>query len=222
MQLEDFKDKHKGEEVIVVCNGPGLKNIPFAFIESRPNFVINFFPYWAPWVRINYWLALDPICFKALEHAKEAVKFIKSHQANVFKGYEDENLVFYEMRDQVPGFVWTEEWGLKYSTTALAAAHLGVYMGASKVLLVGFDCTYGMGLYQNLADFEGLSRIPHFYDKRKHFNGYSGMWDEHFRIFADWAEGQGTEIINLSVPTASKHLKREDYRDYWRPENGRA
>jgi hypothetical protein len=172
-------------------------------------------------VKFTYWLALDPICFKAMQKADGAVKFIKAHQEKVFKDYDDDDIVFYTMQDQVPGFIWTAEWGLKYSTTAIAAAHLGKYMGAKTVFLVGFDCTYGMGLYQNLPDFEGLSRIPHWYDKRDHFSGYSGMWDEHFKAFAEWAESEGTEIVNLSVPTASKHLKRGDYRDYWRADNGR-
>lgn len=218
MKLEDFKDKHKGEEVIIVCNGDGLKNIPFAFIESRTNFVMNFFCHWVPWLKVDYWLVLDPICFKGIQSADGATKFIKAHHQKHFTDCEDENIVFYLMRDRIPGFRYSDEWGLKYSTTAIAASHLAVHMGASKILLVGFDCTYGMGLYQNLPDFEGLSRIPHFYDRRKHFYGYSGMWDDHFRDFAKWAEEQGTEVVNLSIPTKSKHLKRGNYQDYWQPE----
>lgn len=221
--LEDFKDKHKGEEVIVVCNGPGLKNIPFGFIESRTNFAMNFFSHWVPWIRVDYWLVLDPICFKAMVPAEGSIKFLKAHHQHLFDEYPDDDLVFYSMRDRIPGFTYTEDWGTKYSTTAIAAAHLAKYMGASKVLLVGFDCTYGIGLYQNLPDFEGLSRIPHFYDPKNHFSGYSGMWDEHFRDFAAWAEEDGMEVVNLSTPTQSKYLKRGEYQDYWSPEdfNGR-
>lgn len=225
-ELEEFKGKHEGEEIIVVCNGPGLKNIPFAFLESRTNFTINFFAYWVPFIKPDYWIVLDPLCYGAAEYVNGTVKFIKEHAAPEFKGgcierfgeFDDKDTVFYQMRDRIPGFVFTEDWGLKYSTSAIAAAHLAQYMGASKVLLVGFDCTYGIGLYSDIDNFKGLSRIPHFYDHRHHFSGYSGMWDEHFRDFAEWSKEQGTEVLNLSIPTKSKYLERGDYREYWQPE----
>ncbi|NOR90825.1 MAG: hypothetical protein GQ524_11305, partial [Anaerolineales bacterium] len=171
-------------------------------------------------------LVLDPLCYKGAEYVDGAVKFVKAHAAREFKGgcienfgeFDDENTVFYQMRDKIPGFTFTEKWGLKYSTSAIAASHLAQHMGASKVLLVGFDCTYGMGLYSDIDNFKGISRIPHFYDPRKHFSGYSGMWDDHFKDFAEWSKEQGTEVLNLSIPTKSKHLERGDYRDYWQPE----
>lgn len=228
--LEEFEGIHEGEEVIIVCNGPGLKNIPFAFLESRPTFVINFFAAWVPFLKPDYWMVLDPLCFKGAEYVNGTTKFVKGHQAQEFEGecikrgieFDEENTCFYQMQDKIPNFTWTEKWGVKYSTTAIAAAHIAVgVMGVSKVLLVGFDCTYGMGLYSNIDDFKGLSRIPHFYDHRHHFDGYSGMWDEHFRDFAKWAEEEKeAEVVNLSIPTKSKFLKREDYRDYWEPEGG--
>ncbi|NOR90111.1 MAG: hypothetical protein GQ524_07630, partial [Anaerolineales bacterium] len=141
-ELEDFKGKHEGEEIIIVCNGPGLKNIPFAFLESRTNFVLNFFSYWVPFIKPDYWLVLDPLCYKGAEYVDGAVKFVKAHAAREFKGgcienfgeFDDENTVFYQMRDKIPGFTFTERWGVKYSTSAIAAAHLAQYMGASKVL----------------------------------------------------------------------------------------
>lgn len=190
--------------------------------------MLNFFVYWVPFIRPTYWLVLDPLCFratKAISH-KNTIKFVKGHQKEAFLsalkewGIDDqeETTVFYQMRDKIPNFTFTEEWGLNYSTSAIAAAHLAVYMGASKILLVGFDCTYGMALYDNFNDFDGRSKIPHFYDPRNHFCGYSEMWDSHFAYFRDWANEQGTEVINLSIPTESKYLEREDYTDYWQPE----
>lgn len=228
MVLEDFKDKHKGEEVIVVCNGPGLLNIPFAFLRSRPIFTLNYFAYWVPFIQPDYWLVLDPLCFRGVkgETVKKATTFIKGHQKQAYiqaskeylgTFYED-STVFYKMEDRIPGFTYTEEWGTKYSTSAIAAAHLGEYMGASKVLLVGFNCTYGMALYDNIYEFEGKSKIPHFYDDRDHFWGYSELWDSAMARFRDWAAERGTEVINLSIPTESKYIERQDYRLYWQPE----
>lgn len=219
MELEDFKDRHLGEEVIIVGNGPGLKNIPFAFIESRPNFVLNFFSAWVPFLKPDYWLALDPLCFNGATFVDKTVKFIKAHHARMFEDYADDLLVLYQMRDRIPGFQWSDRWGLKYSTSATAALHLAHYMGFAKALLVGIDCSYGLGMYEDLGEnFKGLSRIPHFYDPRKHFTGYADQWDADFGSFAKWASDRGMEVINLSIPTQSKNLPRGDYRDYWEPE----
>ncbi|MCK4962181.1 MAG: hypothetical protein KAS19_06835 [Anaerolineales bacterium] len=216
-QLEDFENAHKGEEVIIIGNGPGLKNIPFAFIESRTNFVMNFFSAWVPFIKPDYWLALDPLCFKGAEYVDQTVKFVKAHHAEPFGEYTDNNLVFYKMMDRIKGFQWSDKWGLKYSTTAIAAAHIAVTMGVSKILFVGIDCTHGIGGYQDLENFKGLSRIPHFYDPRYHFTGYSEQWDEHFGLFVNWAAERDVEVINLSIPTLSKNLPKGDYRDYWLP-----
>jgi hypothetical protein len=219
MQLEDFKDRHKGEEVIIVGNGTGLKNIPFAFLESRPCFVMNYFNYWVPFLKPDYWLVLDPLCFGAAEYTEDTVKFVKAHHQEVFGGIFDEKLVFYKMMEKIPGFIWTKDWGLKYSSTAHAALHLAEYMGVGTALMVGIDCTYGMGLYQDLGeDFKGLSRIPHFYDSRKHFSGYADQWDEHFGFFYKWASQRGMEVVNLSIPTRCTTLPRGDYQNYWSPE----
>lgn len=217
-QLEEFAGIHEGEEVIVVGNGKGLLNIPFAFIQSRPNFVMNYFSAWAPFIKPTYWMALDPLCFNGASYVDKTIKFVKAHHAEKFAEFEtDENLVYYSMRDKIPGFKWTEKWGMQYSTTAIAAMHLAVHMGANPILAVGIDCTHGIGGYQDIDDFKGLSRIPHWYDPRRHFTGYSDQWDKQFGEFTAWANERGVEVINLSIPTKSKNLPRGDYRDYWAP-----
>lgn len=218
-QFEEFKDIHKGEEMIVVGNGPGLKNIPFAFLESRPNFVLNFFSAWVPFIKPTYWLALDPLCFKGAEYVDKTIKFIKAHHANRFTEHKDNNLVLFKMMDKIPNFQWNKHWGLRYSTSAIAASHIAVEMGVSKILLVGIDCTHGMGIYQDLDNFKGISRIPHFYDPRFHFTGHAELWDEHFGIFAEWARERGVEVVNLSIPTKCTSLQWGDYREYWSPPN---
>jgi hypothetical protein len=229
MELEALRGAHEGGEVIIAGNGPGLKNIPFAFLESRPLFVLNFFATWATFIKPSYWVALDPLCFKAAEDLNPTtLRMVKAHNKAL---YEEElnrwgidlapdQTVYYRMGEKVPGLRWNDDWGVQYSTSAIAAAHLALYMGAKKALVVGFDCTHGIGGYDNLDNFKGLSRIPHFYDHRYHFDGYSDHWDMHFGMFSAFAEERGMEVINLSIPTQSKRLKRGDYRDYWEPEGG--
>ncbi len=212
MKLKDFKDRHKGEEMIVVCNGPGLKNIPWAFLESRPYIAINYFTYWGKFMRPDYWIAVDPLCFENVDWT-DCPKFIKQHHEPRFNDDQKKQIVFYRFDDQIPGLLTTEDYGLSYSTSAIGAAHLCHYMGASKVLLVGFDCTHGNALIEH----HGLSQIPHWYDPRVHFFDKAHSWDKDFGSFLEWVEPRGTEIINLSIPTFCVSLPLGDYRDYWEP-----
>jgi hypothetical protein len=219
-ELQEFEGIHEGQEVIVAGNGVGLKNIPFAFLESRPLFVMNYFNCWVPFVKPDYWLVLDPLCFEGAEFVLETIKFVKQHHRQTFAAHET-NTCFYRMMDKIEGFNFSPQEGLQYSTTAIAAAHIAIgVMKAKRVLLVGFDCTYGMSLYEDLGPgFRGISRIPHFYDPRKHFTGYADQWDEQFGAFAAWAADEHqAEIVNLSIPTKSVYLTPGDYREYWQPE----
>lgn len=228
MIQSDFKDKHKGEEMIVICNGSGLKNIPFAFLESRPSFAINFFPYWVPWIKPTYWSVTDPRCFEVISHEalRGVPKFVPEYtllfgedenpeKAEGYDAVKDE-VVYYQYHEDIPRILNVKRGkgtGLRFGTTAIACAHHCWYMGASAVLLVGFDCTLGLVEYEG----EGLSKIPHFYDARNHKGEYAESWDKDFGSYATWASENGMEVVNLSVPTMSTTLIRSDLRGWWRP-----
>lgn len=226
MNIEDFKDKHAGEEMIIICNGNGLKNIPFAFLESRPNFAINWFPYWTPWIRVDYWTMTDDKNQDMLVHETlkgipkflpEWIKLRKQLDQDAWSDEVKNEIIFYQFYDEIRGFVNVKRGhglGLRYGTSAIACCHLAHYMGASTVYLVGFDCTLGLLEYEG----EGLSKIPHFYDKRNHKGEEAVSWNNQMGSFADWAKEQGTEIINLSIPTMCDSVPWIDYRNIWRAE----
>lgn len=224
MNLEDFKDKHAGEEMIVICNGDGLKNIPFAFLESRPNFAINHFPRWVRWIKVNYWSMTDHQNQEMLIHEslngvpKFLPKFVRLNKKideSIWPEKVKDEIVFYQFYDDIPGFVNVKRGhglGLRYGTTAIGCCHLAHYMGASKVYLVGFDCTLGLLEYEG----KGLSKIPHFYDKRDHKGELASSWNKQMGFFADWAKEHGTEIVNLSIPTMCNTVPKDDYKKIWK------
>jgi len=226
MKIEDFKDKHKGEEMIVICNGDGLKNIPFAFLESRPNFAINHFPRWVPWLRVDYWTMTDHINQEMLRHESlvgvpkflpEYIKLVKHFDQDVLSVKEKEEIVYYQFFDEIKGFVNVKRGhglGLRYGTSAIACCHLAHYMGASVIYLVGFDCTLGLLEYEG----KGLSKIPHFYDRRNHKGEIAVSWNKQMGYFADWAKDHRTYIYNLSIPTMCDTVPRIYYGDIWSPE----
>lgn len=212
MNLEDFKGRHEGEEMIVVCNGPGLKNIPWAFIESRPYVAINYFTYWGRFMRPDYWVAVDPLCFENVDWT-DCPKFIKQHHEPRFTDEQKESIVFFKFMDEIEGFITHEEYGLSYSTSAIMAAHLCYYMGACTCILVGFDCTHGIAKIEH----HGLSQIPHWYDPRVHFFDLAHSWNKQFGYFLEWVRPRGMRIVNASVPTFCSTLPLADHRDFWDP-----
>lgn len=212
MKIEDFKDKHSGEEMIVVCNGPGLKNIPWAFIESRPYIALNYFTYWGQFMKPTYWMAADPLCFENTEWT-DCPKFIKAHHAERFNKEQSETIVFFKFFEIIPGILNIKDFGLSYSTSAIMAAHMCHYMGAKTCLLVGFDCTHGIARIEH----HGLSQIPHWYDHRKHMHDMAHSWNKQFGAFYEWVKPRGMEIVNLSIQTYCNALPLGDYQDYWQP-----
>lgn len=222
MDVKDFYHKHEGEEIIVVCNGPGLKNIPLAFLESRTNFAINFLPHWLQFIRFDYWVALDQQCYEMVsrEVLTGVPKFIKRDHEKFAEssGFMLDGLVVpFGLDDKIEGLGYGGDPSYaRYSTSAIAASHLAVKMGASKVLLVGFDCTHDMHAVKRS---EGRTGLPHIYDKETADNPGKthNSWSMQFGHFAEWAKTQGSMVINLSIPTTCGSLLLGDYRDFWQP-----
>jgi len=198
-----FRDKHRGEEIIVIGNGPGLKNIPLAFLESRTNIVLNFFPLWMPFVHVNYWMACDPEVMDILERLPKALpKFAPKYLENKLR--QDNRL------DGINIFDFDKPFHT-FTTSIVPACRLAAYMGASTVLVVGFDCTWAT---PKDVDDMGRSKIPHFY----HDN--VGMahqaWCEQMQVFSDWAWVNGIQLWNLSIPTKCGSLPTLHYSQFWK------
>jgi hypothetical protein len=211
MELEDFRGIHSGQDVICIGNGPSLESVSVEFLRSRPSFGLNFI------VQHNehldgfvptYWVGLDFGGVEAIRGLPPAMpKFTSKDQYPLLKGkgIPTENVIPFESRD-----LERPKKGLFYGTSLIAAAHLAsILMGASRVLLVGFDCTRGKRLirYGN-----GMTTMPHFYDPM-HRAQPTMSWCKEFRKLDIWLRRRGQKIVNLSHPTVCKYLE-QDY--FWR------
>ncbi len=212
-----FVDKEKGEEIIVIGNGPGLKNIPPAFLMSRVNIGINYIREYYPFIKLDHWLTIDKECLPAIPYAVPAfvpfrfMSLVTSSAENKIP-----NVIPMILWKEIEGIPWSPSYGSGYTTSLAAAVHLAVFvLGAPRVFVVGFDCTFPLTPLREHVD--GKSNLPHFYHDEGAKVIKMHQWDNEMGYLRTAVEDHGAEIINLSVPTESETLFQDDYRIYWRP-----
>lgn len=213
MEFDDFKDIHKGGEVICIGNGPSLENVSVNFLRSRPSFGLNYLPTYNNLLDgflPTYWIALDRVPMEVIPTLPpEIPKFVPKRQADHIVASEElnsPNVIPFSMGDmEHPG-------GMGYGTTLLAAAHIaGAHMKAKTIFLVGFDCAKAAMSRKPFK--KGMTGCPHFYDP-DHEPKAMGGWCNMFGIYDKWLRKHNQKIINLSNPTFCDSMERGFFLDY--------
>jgi len=211
MKLQDFRDKHIGENLLCIGTGASLNDIPVEFLRSMPSIGINYLTYYSDLLDgflPTYWVALDTGPMMMLDQMPpEVTRFIPLRQqrrVQAAKRNLDDTVIF-----DISAMPRPDRAG--YSTTMAPAVQLALYMGAQTVLIVGFDCTRGHR--SDALPEPGKTGAQHFYDPD---NGrqYMPSWDKSIGIFSDWATDMGRSIYNLSPFTMSTMVPRGDYREW--------
>jgi hypothetical protein len=238
MQYEDFKDKHAGEDMIIVGNGPSLLNIPVEFLISLPSIGLNYGPWYTDiladgspspfkgWVP-TYWHGLDPHCFQVIDIMPPTVYAFLSEKdekdPEYLKRVDTPNFIHYRCYDQVRTVGNTDGLGPTYSTSILSATHIAHHMGVRRFLFVGFDCTFahqGTERVGDWADNPGVNRIPHWYNgeavKFKPTDIYQHpAYAEQAEICLEFMQQFDKEIINLSMPTLCTTLPAGNFAQFY-------
>lgn len=216
MNQDDFLKTRSGE-IIIIGNGVGLLNIPMGFLLTRPTFALNHFTMWVPWLKPDYWLSTDEVPAQDMIHALPGVpKFVAewTHDILVAEGHDHPELVRFKFLQRVDGipYVGGTLPGTRYATSLLAASHLAVEMGFTRILWVGFDCTQPTMINPDAP--KGISGTPHFYDPLKPSRP-SETWNKQAGAFARWAESIGVEVVNLSYPTRCDTVRQLELSSFW-------
>lgn len=229
MRIEDYQDSLAGQTVVIIGNGEGLLNIPPAFLMHYSNFAMNFFPMKFPWMHIDHWCALDPLCMSNIPRINKGTpRFVSPWGAEkaIERGWLDDRTLPVMLQDKIKGLGWGDgtQRGTRYSTTLLYASHLAIYMGAKVILWVGFDCTFkeatASKIDEDVLIATGESHIPHFYDRQP--GAFQNSWCLQAGKFYEWAKERDVEVWNCSIPTMCDSVPLGDYRDYWSPPDQRA
>lgn len=142
----DWTDRHKGERVIVAGFSRHVSVLDPALLKTGPVIGVNEAPRIIP---SDYWLALDTgIIYTLWQERDERFTFLDDLQAPRFMRQPNPLTEAHVPNDWAiwfgkpnPGMV-TRRWGegLRWSgSSALAAVHLAIIMGAREVVLYGVD-----------------------------------------------------------------------------------
>lgn len=185
-RLRQFKDKHKGEKALLLCNGPSLKKVDFSRID--PNeftiFGLNkiFLGFESLGVEPNYIVAINKKVIEQSAEEYNCLQTIKFISNRVDPLLVPESTSTYHMNtanlpkphnrfsQDISEYVY-EGW-----TVTHAALQIIFYMGFSEVFIVGMDHRFSqhvMGQENKEAVIKGAD-LDHF-DPRYFGNGQS--WD---------------------------------------------
>jgi hypothetical protein len=211
----------KGKSVYLIANGPSLNNFKIDSLYGNDVIVMNHFELaeWKEKVNIVAHCIGEP--FKApawedpgpmiLNTNSENYWFHISAKDDVMMNYASSGKKFNFFLSAIPAGLWKNgkrinlaKPTLGYQTTAQMGLMVGLYMGYSKLYLLGFD--HDWLCQRNIS--------PHFYAERENvpkadlskFTYFElikfslNMWSIYLKIKSS-ATTSGTRIINLSRPT---------------------
>lgn len=182
--------------MIVVGNGPSLKHIAAEFLQSRPTIVMNWLPRHRTDFVPTYWVCQDTICIPAIGFLNGETRRYRLSELPNLNRWPSEPI----------------EQNTEWTTTTLFAAEMAMAMGASTILIVGFDCSMRDSPYMNHG--EGVTAQPHFYDVKKPSFKHE-KWNYQAGIFAQIAEDAGVRVLNLSDPTYCDTIPRSNLEDWY-------
>jgi hypothetical protein len=216
-RLQRFKDCHKGQQMVLICNGPSLNKTDFSQIRNQYTMGLNkiflglskykFYP--------RYYVAIND---KVIEQSEaqikklNCVKFIpRQSSSSTLK----ESAFTYWMKTDLPpkGFSRDLTLGIHQGWTVThAALQIAYFMGFQRVLIVGMDHRYQYeGLPNDLKKLTGPD-TNHFIDS--YFQGC--MWnnpdirrsEESYCIARHAYEQDGRSIIDCTVNGACKVFEK--------------
>lgn len=206
-RLQRFRDRHCGERLVIVCNGPSLNQTDFSLIRREVSIGLNkiflgfrrfhFYP--------RYYLAINR---RVIEQSAQdiaqmnCVRFLKDMGSNNPLPESALTYLLYPVGDKRFHPDVCEGFSEGYTVT-FAALQLAYFMGVSTVVIVGMDHRYS---------YTGLPNEPHVLQgpDPNHFdpNYFSGhTWDnpdlansERFYAMAREAfEATGRRVIDCTV-----------------------
>lgn len=250
---KEFENIHKGKRCFVIGNGPSLKEQDLSLLENEYVFTVNQIVRNPDFKKIktNYHFWADPVFFDLSPDKPEDLELLE-----VFKGVNTEDnkpicfLPTYAY-DFVKKFILDKELNIRYYkvvykfhdgynkrinftkfipgfyTVVQYAIAMAIYMGFSKIYLLGCDTTgiittintalktsnidtYAYDITEN--ERKRLENQLKVYDMEECFNGWSKILHL-YKTLNDYCKKRNIKLINCSSKTIIDSIVREKYED---------
>lgn len=220
-----IKNLHKNKKLIILCNGPSLRNVDFKILQDSNVFVMGL-------NKIN--LLFDETDFRpnmiisvnklVIEQNKD---FFNSTPIDVIL---DSSATTVISKNKNVNFIHSLPFQLKFAgdisgsvcqgyTVTYVALQVAYHMGFSKVALVGCDHNFITEGSANMTVIAGASDPNHF--STKYFSD-GVKWqlpdllgsEMHYKIAKEYYENSGREVINCTHGGKLEIFKRMDLNDF--------
>lgn len=219
--LSRFKDAHKGERCVLVCNGPSLNQMDLKFLRREIVFGLNkihlglekfgFYPRYL--VAVN-----DKVIQQSLAAFQQAtaVKFISDRSAHLLP----QNAWTYHLATSNPfqRFYTDITIGLHEGYTVThAALQIAYYMGFQKVVIIGMDHRFASSGPANSSQHLAGADPNHFssdYFRDQNWDAPDLRESEiSYRTALETYQADGRQIIDATLNGACKIFPKANYRD---------
>ncbi|WP_417225848.1 6-hydroxymethylpterin diphosphokinase MptE-like protein [Amphritea sp.] len=217
--LDIYKDRHKGERCIIICNGPSLNKMDLSFLKHEICFGLNkiylgfrkfdFYP--------KYYVSVNEKVLRQSEaEIKEltSIKFLSNRCPDIFKNnslthiLDTSNPQHRFCKDISSGI--EEGWTVTY-----AALQIAYYMGFTNVIIIGMDHRFSFTGNANEENILIGEDVNHF--SNEYFA--NSAWDnpdllnseESYRIAKDVYESEGRHIYDATVNGNCNIFNKIDY-----------
>ncbi len=250
----DLKNKHKGQRCFIVGNGPSLKYLDFSLLADEFTFTVNQLPRNPNFSKIktNYHLWSDSRFFELQKDRSEDLELLNvMHRVGAannnptvfypieFKGKIDNlglsnkiNTRYFfrrgvNHRQVLNSLVDFSDIVTDFSTVMQIAICLAVYMGFSKIYLLGCDCTGFISTAQaklnnakeaeyayKISDNEKkrMERISEQVSIRDELLWYADIFDT-YELLHTYCQKHGTELYNATFGGLLECLPRVQLED---------
>ncbi|MBM9613657.1 DUF115 domain-containing protein [Desulfobulbus rhabdoformis] len=223
-RLERFKNRHIGERVVVVANGPSLNTMDLCFLRQETAIGMNkiflglnkfrFYP--------KYYVAINR---KVIEQSINNIKSLNCNKFISMRGSEllPEDALTYHLETQNPPARFSKDitrgihegWTVTY-----AAIQVAYFLGFSEVVIIGMDHRYQFTGQPNEARRQDGPDPNHFCPE---YFGGGQHWDnpdlknseESYRIARTEFENDGRRILDATLDGACEIFEKIHYKDYF-------
>jgi hypothetical protein len=222
-RLSYLQNRHIGERVVIVANGPSLNSMDLSFLRNETTIGLNkiflgfrkfhFYP--------KYYVAVNA---KVLQQSADAiktmncVKFISTRAAD----YIPEDALTYHINTpcvNMPFFTDISQGVHEGWTVTYAAMQIAYFLGFEEVVLIGLDHRFKYSGQPNEAKFLKGNDPNHFsseYFKDQHWdNPDFPHMEESYQIARSVFEHDNRQIIDATVNGACTIFEKVDYRNFF-------
>jgi len=222
-RLALFKNRHLGERVVLVANGPSLNAMDLSFLRHQHTIGLNkiFFGFKDFQFYPRYYVAINALVIaQSVPHITglNAVKFLSYSAAR--DHIQEDGLTYYInttcpevqfSRDITKGV--REGWTVTY-----AALQLAYYMGFSEVVIIGMDHRF---VYNGDPNEKHTMSGPDPNHFCAHYFGYGQEWqnpdfknaEASYRTAREVFEAEGRTILDATVDGACTIFKKASYKE---------